>query len=141
MCRNHRRSTVDKICKYRFIRGRFVASRRRLNGTQLIRFPYALMYDVHDMNLSVCLYIANSVPVATVTLARRTTTQPHCQSNTGPADTTSDCRCLPVRFRGHTTRLGPCRPCQTRSKSNTCKCSARRRTCESTLNSTVRSTE
>lgn len=81
-----------------------------------------------------------SARVATVTRDLKTT-RPRCHWNTDPAVTTSDCRCrLRVRCRDHTTRHGRCRSCRTPWKSNTCRCSARKRTCEWTSSSTVHST-
>lgn len=88
--------------------------------------------------------LACRAPVATVAWGRRTTTRRRYHSNTGPvAVTTSDCRYRPaVRYnRVRTTTHGRCKPCRTPSRSNTCRCSVRKRTCESTSNSTDRSTE
>lgn len=81
-------------------------------------------------------------PVETVTWDRRTITRRRYRSNTDPvAVTMSDFRCRPVvHCKDRTTTRGLYRPCRTLWKSNTYRCSARRRTCEWTSNSTGRST-
>lgn len=95
---------------------------------QIPGYPLNVVYIVNFMHL---LYLfCGSVPAETVTPARRIM-RPRYHSNTDPAAvTTWDCRCLPpARYRDRTTSRGLCRPCRTRSKSSTCRCSVRKRTC------------